>query len=297
MKAPADADTALDDSDGTVAALLKRHGLDDPTGVMAYQGGTDFVKPGLADRRRTRLDLADESGTRHVLYLKRYGPTGVLGGIRRWWAHGRALSPAEAEARNIRAAREAGVPTMREVAWASGAWGSYLITTAVPGEALERCGPAFWQRVAAPAGPGEVFAAKLGGTVRSLHATGYVHRDLYTSHVFLDEGGGRLELYLIDLARMFRPRWRRFRWRVKDLAQLHYSLPADWRARWWETLLKAYLGDGAPGGLERWRGAVEKKSMRVSRHAARHAARTQACRAAGEADTARAMDSRRAEDR
>ena len=106
-----------------------------------------------------------------------------------------------------------------------------------------------------------------------------------------------MDLYLIDLARMFRPRWRTFRWRVKDLAQLHYSLPVNWRGRWWETLLKAYLGEDAPGGLERWRGAVENKSNWIARRAARHAARTQACRAAGEADTARAMDSRRAEDR
>jgi tRNA A-37 threonylcarbamoyl transferase component Bud32 len=258
--------------DGVMRYLLQRHGLDSMEGVMAYRGGTDLAKPGLDDRRRTRLELADQSGERHVFYIKRYGPPGFLDEIRRWWRHGGALSPAEAEARNIQAARQAGVATMRDLDCRAGTEGSYLITTAVPGEALERCGEAFWRRLAADERAAAELAARLAELVRSLHAAGYVHRDLYASHVFLDERGGRFDLYLIDLARMFRPRWRRFRWRVKDLAALHYSLPPDWVAKWWEAFLRGYLGEVSAVVLGRWRSAVRRKSLRISRHAARRQA-------------------------
>jgi tRNA A-37 threonylcarbamoyl transferase component Bud32 len=147
-------------------------------------------------------------------------------------------SPAEVEARNIEAVRRAGVATMECLAWNAGPQGSYIITTCVPGEALERCGQEFWERMTRGEGEGSPLARSLAGLVRRLHAAGYAHRDLYTAHVFADEHAGRLDLYLIDLARVFRPRWRRFRWRVKDLAQLHYSLPAEWKRKWWDALLR-----------------------------------------------------------
>lgn len=54
-----------------------------------------------------------------------------------------------------------------------------------------------------------------------LHRAGWVFRDLYWNHVFLGPGG----LALIDVERAFRPRWRRRRWVVKDLAGLVASLP------------------------------------------------------------------------
>lgn len=257
------------ESDNTLRYLLKRHGMDTLQGVMAFGGGTDLTKPGLGERRRTRLDLTDDSGGRHVLFLKRYGPPRVLAGIRRWWTHGWAFSPAEVEARNIEAARQAGVTTMEVVDWRSGAAGSYLITTAVPGEALERCPEAFWRRLADDAKAGAEFTSRLAALVRTLHAAGCVHRDLYASHVFLDEGSGRFDLYLIDLARVFRPRWRRFRWRVKDLAQLHYSMPALWRDLWWEAFLGEYLGPCGAASAARWRAAILRKSASIARRASK----------------------------
>jgi tRNA A-37 threonylcarbamoyl transferase component Bud32 len=261
------------ETDGVLAGLLKRHGLDDPKAVMAYQGGKDLIKPGLNNRRRTRLALADDAGVSHVLFLKRYeGPPGVLAGIRRWWVYGRAFSPAEVEARNIEAVRQAGVPTMRCLAWASGAWGSYVITTAVPGMALERCDDAFWDRMTRDEAAGAALASALAAIARKLHAAGYAHRDLYTSHVFADDREGQLSLHLIDLARVFRPRWRRTRWCVKDLAQLHYSLPEDWKRKWWDVFLCEYLGDGLHYTAPRWQHAVAAKSQRIAAHARKRSA-------------------------
>jgi hypothetical protein len=84
----------------------------------------------------------------------------------------------------------------------------------------------------------------LATLVARLHERGYIHRDLYLSHVFHDaQSGAERSLRLIDLQRVARPRTRRRRWIVKDLASLNYSAPAPLihrtdRLRW----LTHYLG-------------------------------------------------------
>ena len=77
-----------------------------------------------------------------------------------------------------------------------------------------------------------------------VHGAGLVHRDFYCAHVFMDwQEPDQADLALIDLQRVFRPRFRWRRWMVKDLAALNHSVPpwaasnAD-RLRW----LRRYLG-------------------------------------------------------
>ena len=246
---------------------VSRAGLDSVDGAFAYEAGADLVKPGLGHRRRTRIELADGQGQTRVLYLKRYAAAGPGEALGRWWTTGRRRSAARLEFENIRIAREAGVATMREVACGEdrcplGAGRSYLIVTAVPGDALERCFDAYLAAHDDEAVAG--LTTKLAGLVRALHRAGHVHRDLYASHVFLDESAGRARLYLIDLARMFRPRLRRRRWFVKDLAQLKYSMPAKWVEGHWRPFLAQYLGDDADATLAQWDELVARKveSMR-----------------------------------
>jgi len=252
--------------------LLRRHGLDSVRGAFAFTGGLDMAKAGLRRRRRTRVELTDEDGRTHVLFLKRYGRDSLAARLRRLLTHGRWCSPAAVEFRNIRSARRAGLPTMRELACGEGAcggwWRSHLVMTAVPGEAMERCPEDFWKRLYADEGAARRFATALAELVRRLHRAGFVHRDLYSSHVFLDEQDGEFRLCLIDMARVFRPRWRKFRWRVKDLAELHHSMPAQWLRRWWDELLREYLF-GAEQRMNRWRRAVERKSASIARRAKR----------------------------
>jgi len=116
--------------------------------------------------------------------------------------------------------------------------------------------------------------------VANLHAAGHVHRDLYASHIFLDAEGGRVQLYLIDLARVFVPRWRVFRWRVKDLAQLKYSMPPAWVEAHWDGFLAAYLRRLAGGpsveqafepARARLAAAIDRKVEHMRRRAARKA--------------------------
>jgi len=251
-----------DDVPEALLEAVRRAGLDSFEGAFSYEGGADLNKPGLGHRRRTRVELADGHGAAHVLYLKRYGPQALGEAVRRWWARGRRMSPALVEFENIRAAHQAGVPTMQAVACGEdrcplGAGRSYLIVTAVPGEAMERCFEAYLD--AHDAAAVAEITRRLAGMVRRLHQAGYVHRDLYASHVFLDESAGRDDLYLIDLARMFRPRVRKRRWRVKDLAQLKYSMPAAWVAGYWQALLADYLAGVSDRGRRVWDGLIDRK--------------------------------------
>jgi hypothetical protein len=138
----------------------------------------------------------------------------------------------------------------------------------VPGDSLER--------LAARAGALDRprvrrLLADTADLVARFHGRGYIHRDLYLSHIFYDPSAadaGVPGLCLIDLQRVLRPRWRKRRWIVKDLASLDYSTPRTIasttdRVRW----LKRYLGvsklTAAGRSLIR---SVGRKTRRIERH-------------------------------
>ena len=250
---------------------LRREGLDTVDGAFAFAGGESLAKPGLGSRERIRFELAASDGTVHELYLKRYGPQPLSARVRTLLRHGRFASPASVEWMNVHACLEAGVATMEPLVWGEedGGGRSYLVVSAVPGEALERVGEDYWRRHEGDPHAQAELTRKLVELVRRLHAAGYVHRDLYASHVFLAEDAAGVTLHLIDLARMFRLRGRRFRWRVKDLAQLRYSMPPAWVAEHWSSFLHAYLGSPDERELARWSRAIEAKADRIRRHAER----------------------------
>lgn len=225
--------TFADDCPPALREALTAAGLDTVEGVFAYGGGDDLIKRGLGSRQRTRIEIISASGQRQVLYLKRYGASGGCGCR---GGGGEALI----EFRNVEFVRRAGVRTMQALAWGhDSASRSYIIVTAVPGEAMERCIDDFIAGDPEGVKTAEL-TSKLASLVRQFHEAGLVHRDLYASHIFLDERRG-LDLYLIDLARVFRPVWRRSRWRVKDLAALRYSMPPRWVKEHWASFLRQYL--------------------------------------------------------
>ncbi len=250
---------------------LSAAGLDTVDGAFAYGGGQDLVKSSLGSRRRTAIKLVDPAGAPHVVYLKRYGPERLSARLRRAWIYGRRLGPAAVERDNIARARAAGLTTMQVLRFGedrtAGAYRGYLVVTAVPGDALERCAGAYLARGGPAAG--DLLAAKLAELAAGLHAGGYVHRDLYASHVFLHERSEDIQLHLIDLARMFAPRWRAFRWRVKDLAQLKYSMPPQWVGGHWQAFVQQYLERAGWRHAARYNRAVNRKAGALARRAAR----------------------------
>jgi hypothetical protein len=98
-----------------------------------------------------------------------------------------------------------------------------------------------------------------------LHEAGVCYRDLYWNHVFAVDPFGDSSPTFLDVERVFRPRWRRRRWVVKDLAGLQASAPTDVPLRLRLRFLRAYLGE--PIAFHRtFAAAIDRKAARVRRH-------------------------------
>ncbi|HUT59755.1 MAG TPA: lipopolysaccharide kinase InaA family protein [Phycisphaerae bacterium] len=259
--------------------------LDSVEGAFACRDGIDMTVPRLGHRTRMRLGVRCDDGRERTLFLKRYRREPFWWRVRRRLTYGRRRSPAGVEMDNIRAAVAAGLPTIIEAICGEqfdrwGASRSFIVVVAVPGEALEQSAEGFIARHVDDPDMLELFTARLAELVRRLHGAGYVHRDLYSSHVFLDETEDGFALHLIDLARMFAPRRRQFRWRVKDLAALKYSMPASWVGPCWQTFLRAYTPEADERVIGRWAKAVDDKvaymSWRIGRRKRRLSRRGEA---------------------
>lgn len=211
---------------------------------MTFANGESLDKPGLASwRRRFRLRLPVD-GEERVFYLKQYDrpPSSAQRAWRRAGGDVRSLAGLE-WTWTQRLARE-GVSCPRPIALGEQWRGrrevrSAIIVASVSGTSLEQ--RARDGRPLSRAISGELLGHS-ASLIARLHQRGYVHRDLYLSHIFFDPDAAGDRLHLIDLQRVFRPRRMR-RWIVKDLAALHASTPDAWitrtdRLRW----LKFYLG-------------------------------------------------------
>ncbi len=273
MSAPCAEPVCIGVTDAALLAALRERGLDSVAGAFAFAGGEDLGKPGLGHRRRTRLRVPDASGRPRELYLKRYRREPLLPAIRRCLRAGRWQGPGRAEFENIVAARFAGVPTMEPIVCGEEGWEGwprrgYLIVGSVPGEAVERCGEAFFAEHGEDAEAMAAFTGALVKAVRAMHRAGYVHRDLYAAHVFLDREQGPGAVYLIDLARMFPPvSRRRKRWMCRDLGQLYYSMPRLWIRRCWDAFLLAYLDD--PADVASWQREIVRRAESIRRRTVR----------------------------
>ncbi len=211
-----------------VLPSLQRLGLTTLEAVFAFEGGEALDKDNLAPwRRRTRLVLPDRGQT---AYLKRYDRPPWLVQIRAWIAHGRRASLAQFDHEPAEALARAGIGTPETLAHGT-CWAgpferrSFILAAAIPdAESLERRLPACFDDLSPTAHVAQrrAFIEALARFVRRFHDTGWRHRDLYLSHIFHAKDG---RFFLIDLHRAFRPRLRPLRWRLKDLAQLHYSAP------------------------------------------------------------------------
>jgi hypothetical protein len=154
----------------------------------------------------------------------------------------------------------------RPLAWLGDARRSVLVTAAVAGRPMD-----VWLAAATAEGWLDEVSAyavrHVAPVVRRLHASGLVYRDLYWNHVFAVDPRGDEPPTLIDVERVFRPRFRRRRWVVKDLAGLLASLPVPLPGRALLRFLRSYV-DGA--ALEpRLVAAVVQKAARIRRHSPR----------------------------
>lgn len=257
--------------------LLRANHLDSLNALFAVSHGDSLHKPGL-DSWRERIRLAFEhEGVKHTLYLKRFrSPPGrTRRDVRR--SGSGAVSLAGVEWTWMCRLSADGIPCVKPIALGEDLDGgrerrSAILTHAVPGRSLEGC-VREWSRE----GPNAVrnLIEPVADLVARLHGCGYIHRDLYLSHIFYDPALVGEPFHLIDLQRVIRPRFRQRRWIIKDLAALNFSTPTailsrSDRIRW----LKRYLGlpklDGSAKCLAY---RVIGKTASIARHETRRKAR------------------------
>jgi heptosyltransferase-2 len=202
--------------------------------VFSFNAGTNLTKNNLsAYRTRLRFEINSPPTT---LFLKRYDSPPISVQFKNWLS---VRSRKSCAALNFEPANElasAGISTPKTIAY-GGQWGtwlekrSFIITEKIPNaESLERKLPDCFN--APPTAKNlklrRNFITRLAAFVKKFHETKYRHRDLYFSHIFCANNG---EFHLIDLARAFKPRIFAERFRIKDIAQVHYSAPARYFSR------------------------------------------------------------------
>ncbi|MBK8916076.1 MAG: hypothetical protein IPM64_16015 [Phycisphaerales bacterium] len=241
---------------------------------------SELSKPGLRGRRRWRCELADGS----ALFVKRYAQTPLRSQIdrvrRQSLRHGSAWWEQHA-ARELAAAQ---VPAVQAVAWCEEMRGAIelrgaVVLAAAAGMPMDRL-IREQQATGAPAlrGPARHdLTRRLARFINAFHQTGFTHRDLYLCHIFaeLDPQAQRAPTFcLIDLARLHRPRLRRMRWLLKDLAQLDSSALAVGATRTDRLrFLRTYLCLLPRAPRTRWYAAqITRRSARIMQREARRTA-------------------------
>ena len=260
-----------------VEPAFQKLGLTSMDAVFAFEAGRDLAKPSLASyRRRVQFDAGDPLRT---LFMKRYDHPPVQVQIRNWLGAHKRVSCAMKELQVLISLSRHGVGAPRPVAcgqvWAGGfERRSFLVTEKIAdARSLEQHVPPCFEE---PASPGNLqkqrqFIRHLARFIRRFHDLGYRHRDLYLAHIFRDPED---RLFLIDLARASRPVLLRRRLLVKDLAQVHYSMPARHftrtdRLRFW----LAYRGRNRLTRRDKWLIRwITAKARRMARHTMKHGA-------------------------
>ncbi|MCG3127663.1 MAG: hypothetical protein CHACPFDD_02530 [Phycisphaerae bacterium] len=261
---------------------LARAGLSDlstllsagPPAARAVGEWERLSKPGLGGRERWRWRFPHADG-RRTIYLKRYFSSPLRRQLdrimRQSCLHGVAWTEYQ-QAVRLELLR---VPAAAPVAVVERMRGPFEAVSAVllaevAGEPFDT----FCQRSLHQHGgwttppPRHDLVRRLARFVSAFHQTGLRHRDLYLCHIFIHvQADGRPWFGLIDLARIFRPRWRRTRWTVKDLSQLDASASEVGATRADRLrFLLAYLGvQRASSRVRRLARAVVAKSSRIVR--------------------------------
>ncbi len=166
-----------------------------------------------------------------------------------------------AEWRALLQLAELGLTGPQPILFAARGADSVVVTARVPGAAIAGL------LAAAPAHAVPGLCARLARAVAPqvarLHAAGWYYRDLYWNHLFLGDDD---TVAWIDPERLLRPRWRRRRWQVKDLAGLLASLPVAVPRTAPLRFLRAYAGGALPHDWRRLARAVLAKAARIRAH-------------------------------
>ncbi|MBN1457875.1 MAG: hypothetical protein JW912_08485 [Sedimentisphaerales bacterium] len=208
--------------------------------VFQFEGGQNLVKANLA-KHRARIQFQLDGTT---MFLKRYDRTPMFSQLKNWISHFSRSAAAEFDGKPCQMLTQDGIGTPKVIAWGS-RWGkffekkSFIVTEKIPNaESLEKKLPYFFYQDSSKQNLRQRtdFINSLADFTRRFHRTGFRHRDFYLAHIFMNTQG---EFFLIDLHRAFKPLPYRFRFRIKDIAQLYYSAPGKYITR--SDRLRFYL--------------------------------------------------------
>jgi heptosyltransferase-2 len=256
-------------------AGLDELGLTSIDAVFSFNAGRNLHKPNLA-RHKSRLQFEINSPPT-TLFLKRYDCPPISVQLKNWLAAGQRRSCSSFDFEPADKLAAAGINTAKTISYGR-QWDavferrSFVITEKIANaESLERKLPDYFNgpTTAENLKLRRTFITKLAAFVKKFHATGLRHRDLYFSHIFYDDGG---EFYLIDLARVFKPALLSERFRLKDIAQLYYSAPAEYFSR--TDRMRFYLAlVGREKLIDKDKVFIHKvtgKAQRMARHDSKH---------------------------
>lgn len=158
-----------------------------------------------------------------------------------------------------------GIESAQPIAWLADRRRNLIVTAGIKGRSLD----AWLVDAAAEGWLGEAFGyatREVAALLRRLHGQRLIHRDFNCAHLF--SGDPRLggQPAVIDVERMFRPRFRWRRWMVKELASLLASSPVPVPTSVALRFLCRYQPDWSRGRRRRVARAVARKARRVLAH-------------------------------
>lgn len=235
--------------------LLRVLGITTAADAHDFRGGEEL-------RRRAETSILRLEHDGRIYYLKRFHYDALAVFLRSALKLNRPVRSGLVERANLLELTAAGFRVPRPLAAGFGGplkrRRSFVLLENMPGDTLEELIQArsldhrAWRKL----------GAELGGLIRRFHQDGFWHRDLYLCHIAIDAERG---LGILDGERVKRRVPLPERWRIKDLAALHYSsrdhIPASART----AFLKAYLGDAARSSEALLR-RVRAKAERIARH-------------------------------
>lgn len=254
---------------------LSKLGLTTIDAIFSFNAAEHLTKKNLA-RFRSRLQFDIEStglAPSTTVFLKRYDSPPVVDQMRNWLSARSRKSCACLEFTAIDELNAAGIGVPKVISYGEQRGllfekKSFILTEKIPNaESIERKLPACFN------GPTtrenmrlrRNFITRLASLIERFHKTAYRHRDLYFSHIFCDDKGC---LFLIDLARAFKPAVLERRFRVKDLAQICYSAPGRSFSR--TDRLRFYMGYTGRCKLSREDKVLIRRIIQKAGQMARH---------------------------
>lgn len=236
------------------ADLLRSMHLDFSDALWEYSDGHTegcMVKK-IRERDVIRVKIPDSSGYRYF-FIKRHHPG--YAGLKQWrMFSGRILSEGRNEFFHICQFRNHGLAAVTPVAAGECSGGRAFIVTEdfspfVSLENLLAHSPEFRERMRNP-DQRKTLLAEIARYARKMHDAGLNHCDFNADHILIhyDGNSDRPAVAVYDLQRIRQRKVFRFRWVIKSLAELGFSLPDEFfNENDRKSLFLLYKGKKEPG--------------------------------------------------